>query len=76
MAALAAALVERAQILMLFPEIGRPFQKMGPNWRQLLHRPYRIIYYVDHSTKTVHVGRIWHGARNEPTEDDLIPLTP
>lgn len=76
LAALAAAIVERAQILACFPEIGRALHPIGPDWRQILHRPYRIIYFVEHATRTVHIGRIWHSARAEPTEAEVTPLQP
>jgi plasmid stabilization system protein ParE len=61
--------------LAQFPEFGRALRFLGPGWRQLLCRPYRIIYFIHHDSQTVFISRIWHASRAEPAEEDLIPLS-
>jgi len=34
--------------------------------REIVHRPYRIIYEIFAEQSTVFVLRFWHGARGEP----------
>jgi toxin ParE1/3/4 len=56
--------IEQAQH---FPEIGRIVPELGdPIMREIVLRPYRIIYRVDHSRSLIEVVRVWHGARGEP----------
>jgi hypothetical protein len=38
--------------------------------REIVHRPYRIIYGVYLEQNTVYVLRFWHGARGEPQIED------
>ena len=65
---------QRVEFLKSFPKLGRPLRKMGDDWRQLVFRPFRIIYFVDNASHTVFISRVWHASRAEPTEEDLIPL--
>ena len=67
-------IMERVEFLASFPELGRVLREFGPDWRQLVFRPYRIIHFVDHSSHTVFISRVWHTSRDEPTKEDLIPL--
>ena len=71
---LKAGIFKRVELLGQFPEFGRELPRYGKQWRQLLYHPYRLIYFVEHSLKTVFISRIWHSSRAEPTEEDLIPL--
>ena len=67
-------ILQRVEFLKAFPQMGRPLRELGDDWRQLVFRPYRIIYFVAHSSHTVFISRIWHSSRTEPMEEDLIPL--
>jgi len=37
--------------------------------REAILKPYRIIYSIDNSLKTIHVLRIWHSYRGIPSID-------
>ena len=67
-------ILQRVEFLKSFPQMGRPLRELGEDWRQLVFRPYRIIYFVDDSSRSVFISRVWHSSRAEPTVDDLIPL--
>ncbi len=57
---------ERAQILVEFPEAGSIVRELNdPDWRQIVFRPYRIVYHLNHDAKTVEIVRVWHGARGD-----------
>ncbi len=34
-----------------------------PHIREILYRPYRIVYRVNHERKLVEIARVWHAAR-------------
>lgn len=60
-------LIDHALTLTQWPERGRIVPEVSdPNVREIVHRPYRIIYEVFRSQNTVYVLRFWHGARGEP----------
>src|SRR5689334_2247998 len=54
-------LISETNRLQEFPELGRivPEYKSN-NLREILFRPYRIVYRVEHDQKLYHVARIWH----------------
>jgi plasmid stabilization system protein ParE len=57
----------RVDTLEKFPEIGRIVPERGqPHIREIVVRPYRIIYRLRKADKLVEVLRVWHGARGEP----------
>jgi toxin ParE1/3/4 len=57
---------ERAQILVEFSEAGSIIREMNdPDWRQVIFRPYRIIYHISRPEKQVEIVRVWHGARGD-----------
>jgi toxin ParE1/3/4 len=57
---------DKAQILVEFPEAGGVVRELNdPEWRQVVFRPYRIVYHLNHSAKAVEIVRIWHGARGD-----------
>jgi toxin ParE1/3/4 len=39
--------------------------------QQVIHFSHRVIYHVDERTQTVHVLRIYHGARRPLISDDV-----
>ena len=60
-------LIDRALSLGTFPERGRVVPEIGePAVREIIHRPFRIIYEFFPEQAVVYVLRFWHGARGEP----------
>jgi toxin ParE1/3/4 len=69
---LARALVERVKVLAHFPFSGRKVPEFDhPMIRELILRPYRIVYRVDEEKKQVGVARFWHGAQHSLAPDDI-----
>ena len=61
------ALIEKLKLLREQPMLGRVVpERADSRLREIIHRPYRIIYRVNEPSKTVEVLRFWHGARGEP----------
>ena len=61
------ALMKRVDVLENFPLLGRRVPEFDDETiRELVHRPYRIIYQVLDSQSVVAIVRLWHGARGEP----------
>lgn len=60
-------LIDHALTLGELPERGRVVPEISePSVREIVHRPYRIIYEIFPEQKTVYVLRFWHGARGKP----------
>ena len=60
-------LIDRALTLAEMPERGRAVPEISePSVREIIHRPYRIIYEIFPERNAVYVLRFWHGARGEP----------
>jgi len=59
-------LVDRAELIADFPELGTPYRKR-PNVRRLLCKPYFIYYRVRRKERVIEVMDYWHSARREPT---------
>jgi toxin ParE1/3/4 len=58
------ALIEKLKLLREQPLLGRVVPERGdPTLREIIHRPYRIVYRVNETRQTVEVLRFWHGAR-------------
>jgi toxin ParE1/3/4 len=51
---------ERPLLGRMVPELGRK------DIRELIQRPYRIVYRTNTQNKTVEIVRVWHAARGEP----------
>ena len=65
--AFALRLISHADMLLEQPESGR----MVPEYRvrhirEIVFRPYRIIYRVDHARRMIEIARVWHAARGHP----------
>ncbi len=61
------SLIEKLNLLREQPLLGRIVpERADPNLREIIHRPYRIVYRVSKKHRTVEVLRFWHGARGEP----------
>lgn len=57
----------RVDTLEKFPEIGRIVPERGQaHIREIVVKPFRIIYRLRKPEKLVEVLRVWHGARGEP----------
>ena len=57
----------KAQTLAQFPEMGRvPPENGFEHLREIIARPYRIIYRFDREKSLVEIWRFWHGARGTP----------
>ena len=66
------ALIEKTKVLGSFPLSGRVVPEFGdPSVRELILKPYRIVYRIDEKTKVVGVARYWHGARGELGFEEL-----
>ena len=60
-------ILEHVKILEIFPFIGPAYPRRSSGTiREIVYGNYRIFYEVANQLKTVHVLRIWHGARGEP----------
>ena len=60
-------LMTKADMLTDFPQIGRVVpEKNEENIREIVQRPYRIIYQIIPEQQMVAIARVWHGARGEP----------
>jgi toxin ParE1/3/4 len=58
------ALIEKLKLLREQPLLGRVVPERGdPTLREIIHRPYRIVYRVNETKQTVEVLRFWHCAR-------------
>ncbi len=56
-------LIDRALTLAEMPERGRVVPEISePTVREIVHRPYRIIYEIFAEQNAVYVLRFWHSA--------------
>lgn len=59
-------LISKVDLLANFPELGRVVPEANDeSIREIILRPYRIIYQVLPAQPAVAIVRIWHGARGE-----------
>jgi toxin ParE1/3/4 len=58
-------LVDRAELLADFPELGTPYRKR-PDVRRILCKPYFIYYRVRRDKQVIEIMGYWHSARREP----------
>ena len=58
-------LIDRAESLANFPELGMPYRKR-PNVRRLLCKSYYIYYRVRRTEQVIEIMDYWHAARREP----------
>ena len=53
--------------LQNFPEMGRIVPEYSNNTiREIIFRPYRIVYRINHGSKVCEIARVWHSARGLP----------
>jgi plasmid stabilization system protein ParE len=57
-------IINKVGAISSFPEIGRVVPEFKcETIREILTKPYRIVYELDHETHTLAVLRIWHNSR-------------
>jgi toxin ParE1/3/4 len=60
-------LMTRTDILQEHPEAGRIVPEYrNARIREIIFRPYRIVYRLDVERKLVAIARVWHAARGSP----------
>jgi toxin ParE1/3/4 len=60
-------LIRKSMLLGEHPRLGRMLREpKRDSLRELIIRPYRLIYEIDEESLTVKVRVLWHGARQEP----------
>lgn len=60
-------LISKVESLAEFPRLGRAVPEAGDELiREVVLRPYRIIYLLNDAAEVVAIARVWHGARGEP----------
>lgn len=60
-------LITQADQLQAFPQLGRIVPEFrNQNIREIIFRPYRIVYRVNHKQKLCEIARVWHSARGIP----------
>jgi len=61
------AIIAKAEKLDEFPLLGRVVPEFKiENLREIIHRPYRIVYRVREDQKLIDILRVWHAARGTP----------
>jgi len=60
-------LISETNRLQEFPEFGRSVPEYrDDNIREIIFRPYRIVYRIDHERRLCEIVRVWHSARGLP----------
>jgi addiction module RelE/StbE family toxin len=60
-------IIGKTERLNEFPLLGRVVPEFKiENIREIIHRPYRIVYRVREEQKLVEILRVWHAARGTP----------
>ena len=60
-------ILDHVKILETFPFIGPAYPRRSSGLiREIVYRNYRIFYEIIDKSKSVHILRVWHGARGEP----------
>ena len=60
-------LISETDRLLEFPELGRIVPEYRNDCiREIIFRPYRIVYRVKHDAKLCEIARVWHSARGIP----------
>jgi len=60
-------LISETDKLQAFPDIGRIVPEYrNPIIREIIVRPYRIVYRVNHERKICEIIRVWHSAGGRP----------
>ena len=60
-------LISQVDRLLDFSEIGRVVPEyQNQILREIIFRPYRIVYRVNHEQEQCEIVRVWHSARGIP----------
>ncbi len=60
-------LISETDRLQEFPELGRVVPEYrDDSIREIIFRPYRIVYRIDHERRFCEIARLWHSARGLP----------
>lgn len=60
-------LISEIDRLQQFPELGRIVPEYrNDNLREIILRPYRIVYRLNRDSKICEIARVWHSARGIP----------
>lgn len=60
-------IVRRVGLLARFPEMGRVVPEFAlPELRELVIKPYRIVYRLKVGEGVIEIARAWHAARGWP----------
>jgi toxin ParE1/3/4 len=60
-------LISETDRLRGFPEIGRTVPEYNNQLiREVILRPYRVVYRINHTRKICEIARVWHSARGNP----------
>ena len=60
-------LISEMNRLQEFPELGRIVPEYRDSkLREIIFRPYRIVYRIDHDASLCEIARVWHSARGIP----------
>jgi toxin ParE1/3/4 len=60
-------LMSKADKLANFPQIGRVVpEENDETIREIIVRPYRVVYQVLAAQQAIAIVRVWHGARGAP----------
>ena len=58
-------LVNRAESLVNFPDLGTPYRRRA-NVRRLLCKSYYIYYRIQRKEQVIEIMDYWHSARRDP----------
>lgn len=57
-------LISETERLQEFPELGRIVPEYRNDYiREIVFRPYRIVYRLDHERELCEIARVWHSAQ-------------
>jgi plasmid stabilization system protein ParE len=61
-------ILDHVKILETFPYVGPSYPRRSSSGaiREIVYGSYRIFYEVSDKPESVHILRVWHGARQEP----------
>lgn len=60
-------IISEIESILTFPNAGRAVPEYrSPKIREIVVRPYRIVYRINETDAHVEIARIWHAARGEP----------
>lgn len=61
------SLMARTDVLLQHPQLGRSVpEHRDQRIRELIVRPYRIVYRLETGSDLIEIARVWHAARAIP----------